>query len=474
MINRVLIRIKVVQLLYSYLLTKGEFKLRTPGADASASTLFTYRAYRYILLTIMRLSGGCGIPQLHVPAEIVSNKYLRANQVSRIMGSDSDMRKEAVSDQEYDRVITSSVLIDIYGTLTKSSAYRSYVLTRKRSMEGDVKFWTTVLSTVIMRTPSFQAALRALDGYSLRGEEAAMDIAVQSIEELAMTSMGLINARNQLESSLDKAYELYHALLMLPVELTRMEELRIDNARNKFLATSDDLNPNTRFVDNKLSAILADSEELKDYIADNPFSWDDDRVMLGKLLDAIRQTDEYAQYMNMAESDLKADCEFWRTMFRKVILPSDDLAEALESRSVYWNDDLDIMGTFVTKTIRRIADKADGEALLLPKYKDEEDAAYGMQLFMLAVDNFDLYRSYIDKFLDQRSWDSDRLAFMDVVIMVATLAEILNYANIPLAVSINEYVEIAHYYSTPRSGQFINGVLFSVIEYLRGEGLLAK
>lgn len=461
-------------MLYSYLLTKGNFKLRTPAPDAPAPAQFTFTAYKYLLLTVMRLSGGCGVPQLSVPGEVSANKYLKGNQVARIMGADSEMRSIAVRDEEYSEVITDSVLIDVYHALVKSSAYRSYIMTRKKSLEGDVKFWITVLGTVVMRTPSMQAALRSLPSYSMRGEEAALDMAVSSIDELAMTSLAVVNARKQLETSLDKAYQLYHMLLQLPVELTRMEELRLDNARNKYLATSEDLNPNTRFVDNRLFTLLASSKELADYFAEHPYDWSDDRIWLGNILDAIKQTDEYREYMSLEESDLKTDCEFWRTMFRKVILPGDELAEALESKSVYWNDDLDIIGTFVTKTIRRIADKQEGDFILLPQYKDDEDAEYGRQLFDLTVDNFDLYRSYIDKFLDQRSWDTDRLAFMDVVIMAATLAEILNFPSVPLPVSINEYVEIAHYYSTPRSGQFINGVLFSVIEYLRKEGMLEK
>lgn len=474
MINRILIRIKVVQLLYSYLLTNGEFKLRTPQPDASAAKLFVNRAYRYMLFTIMRLSGGYGLPQLRVPGEVASNKYLKDNKVSRIMGADSDLRGAVARDDEYSRIITDSTIIDLYQEVIRSAAYRSYTHTRNRDIESDVKFWTAILSTVIVRNPAFKSALRTIDGYSVRGEEEALDMALASLSELAMTSMSVINSRKQLADSLDKAYQLYHALLLLPVALTRLEELRLDNARNKYLATSVDLNPNTRFVDNKLVAILAKSEELSDYFKDHPFSWDDDTQLLSKLLDSIKQSQEYAEYMERKESDLKEDCDFWRTIFRKIILPGDELAEVLETKSVYWNDDIDIIGTFVTKTIRRIADKQEGEPLLLPQYKDDEDAAFGDELFMLCVDNYDLYRSYIDRFLDQRSWETDRLALMDVVIMVTTLAEILNFPAIPLAVSINEYIEIAHYYSTPRSGQFINGLLYVIIEHLKKDGLLNK
>lgn len=174
------------------------------------------------------------------------------------------------------------------------------------------------------------------------------------------------------------------------------------------------------------------------------------------------------------ETSFAKDCELWRTLLRMVVFPSDSLAEALEQRSVYWNDDLTIMGTFVLKSIKHFAAAKSGEVNLLPIYKDEEDARFGPELFLTAIKERDTYRSYIDRFVNDSSWDPERLAFMDIVILVTAITELLKFPSIPMAVTMNEYVEIANYYSTPRSGQFINGVLFSIANYLKEEGKLNK
>ena len=132
------------------------------------------------------------------------------------------------------------------------------------------------------------------------------------------------------------------------------------------------------------------------------------------------------------------------------------------------------MGTFVLKTLKRIASSPEGCVELLPKYKDEEDARFGAELFMDAVNNFDEYRSYVEKFINSTSWDPERMAFMDLIVMVTAIAELLNYPLIPIPVTLNEYIEIANAYSTPRSGQFVNGILYSVINYLQEQGKLNK
>lgn len=176
------------------------------------------------------------------------------------------------------------------------------------------------------------------------------------------------------------------------------------------------------------------------------------------------------------KQDYQLDCDFWRELLKCVIFPSDTLAEALEAKSIFWNDDLPIMGTFVVKTLKQMSldyDQTQG-ITLLSQYKDEEDANFGADLFMLAVNNYDLYRSYIDRFINNEQWDSERLAFMDIVVMVTAIAELINYPAIPIAVTMNEYIEIANSYSTPRSGQFVNGLLYSVSTYLQQEGIINK
>ena len=155
-------------------------------------------------------------------------------------------------------------------------------------------------------------------------------------------------------------------------------------------------------------------------------------------------------------------------------MPSDALDDALESMSIYWNDDISIVGTFALKTIRRFAQAEPDEPLdFLPPFKDDEDAAFGDELFTHAVKECDRYRAYIDRFISSE-WDIDRLAFMDIVIMISAIAEIVHFQAIPVPVSLNEYIEIANNYSTRRSGPFINGILYSVVKMLADEGILNK
>ena len=261
---------------------------------------------------------------------------------------------------------------------------------------------------------------------------------------------------------------------MLPVYITDMEAERIEAAKNKYCPTDEELNPNMRFVNNAFVAAIRENPDMEAYLKKHPFSWESDYYMLKDLLDKIKQSEAYKQYMAEDETSFAKDCELWRTLLRMVVFPSDSLAEALEQRSVYWNDDLTIMGTFVLKSIKHFAAAQSEEVNLLPIYKDEEDARFGPELFLTAIKERDTYRSYIDRFVNDSSWDPERLAFMDIVILVTAITELLKFPSIPMAVTMNEYVEIANYYSTPRSGQFINGVLFSIANYLKEEGKLNK
>lgn len=281
------------------------------------------------------------------------------------------------------------------------------------------------------------------------------------------------DALKTLMKSFDKSYELYHYLLLLPIELTKLQERRLDNARNKYLPTDDDLNPNLRFVENKFVEKMRQNAAMSEYLKSNPISWSDNEIFLRLALEQILSSETYAEYMNSEQApDLEADCELWRELMKNEILPSDNLAEVLEEKSVYWNDDLYTIGTFVLKTIKRFSEEGYDE--LLPQFKDEEDKEYAEKLFLLSIENREKYMELIDKFVVKSSWDTERLAFMDVVILMVAIAEAENVPSVPTKVTLNEYIEIAKYYSTIKSGQFVNGILNSIIQYLKKEGLIAK
>ncbi len=282
----------------------------------------------------------------------------------------------------------------------------------------------------------------------------------------------MMEAQKELATSLDKAYELYHYLLMLPVEFVRLQEERLDNARNKYLPTDEDLNPNTKFVDNLFVKKISNCEMFKEFVKDNSISWADSEISLRLMLDKIVNSDIYQEYMDKPGTSLAEDCELWRNLLKKVVFIDENLTDALEAKSVYWNDDLDTVGTFVLKTIKRFEE--EGYEELLPKYKDDEDRLFAEKLFVNAVNNKDKYMKLIDMFVSKDSWETERLAFMDIVVLLVAIAELEKVPSVPTKVTMNEFIEIAKCYSTNKSGQFVNGILNSIINYLKKEGRLFK
>ncbi len=291
--------------------------------------------------------------------------------------------------------------------------------------------------------------------------------------QLTKTDKTITKAKKELQASLDKSYELYNSLLQLMIDLTDLQDRELDDAKHKFLPSNEDLNPNMRFVENQLVEWLRNSKKLQDFVNDNNITWRDDELFLRLLLFKVTGSEEYKTYMAMEKTDFASDCEVWLQIMKKVILPDDDLLEHIENMSVYWSvDDLDIMGQFVLKTIRRI--EAGDKEPISPKYKDDEDSEFGEKLFSLAVQERAENDELINKYVRSERWDSGRIALMDRIIMCTALTEIKNFPSIPVNVTMNEYIELAKNFSTPHSGQFVNGILNAVVKSLREHGKIVK
>lgn len=476
MINRILIRIKVVQLLYSYMLNRQEFKITTMPAGVSRDKKTAFNTYRDLLLLILELSGYSINQQiLSAVPDARLNKYLHNNMMVKSLASDDDVKK--LLGATSDRIKTfNHILPDLYDRIIKSAAYRSYTHRKDKDVNTDTQFWEILLQTTFKEFLPLQTAIKNSDTelFTLTGYEQGFEMALKTLEDYRRSGTTYVDARNALDTSLTTAHTLYHALLQLIVDLTRLQERRIDNARNKYLPTAEDLNPNTRLIDNKLAKALAGSTELEDYFKEHPYSWENDDVLLRALLDRIVDSDIYREYIDNPDDSFSTDAEFWRQVMKSIILPGDDLNEALEDKSIYWNDDLHIMGTFVLKTLKQYAVNGVEGTQLLPMFKDDEDKAFGPELFVDVIKNVTEYRELIDRFINAETWDSERLALMDVIIMMTAISELLNFPSIPVAVTLNEYIEIANNYSTARSGQFINGILYSIINHLKETGRILK
>jgi N utilization substance protein B len=279
-------------------------------------------------------------------------------------------------------------------------------------------------------------------------------------------------AEKELFYSLSKTYDLYNYLLLLMVEITRFADRRIDNRRHKLRPTEEDLNPNTRFIDNAFMAQLAQNAQLVEFSNNQKRSWDDESDFVKRLFSQIEETKAYQEYMAKETLTYEDDRELWRKLYRTVIASNDEIDEILEEQSLYWNDDKAIIDTFVLKTIKRFSPENGAEQELLPEYRDEEDREFARKLFRAAITGAETYRNMMAE--STKNWDMERIAFMDILIMQVALAEMLTFPSIPVSVSLNEYVEIAKMYSTPKSSSFINGMLDTIVNKLKEENKLRK
>ncbi len=283
----------------------------------------------------------------------------------------------------------------------------------------------------------------------------------------------LSKALKDLDASLSKTYELYHYLLRLPVELTHLQEMRLDEARNKYLPTEEELNPNMKFVNNRLVAALAANDELQQYAQEHTVTWNDDPILERLVLERVTKSDLYQKYMESSEDSMNDDSLLWQHLMKQVILPDENMVDAIEQRSLFWTeDDIDLMGQFVCKTFRRMADGA--EDAILPMFKDEEDGDFGKDLFSATVTQMPENNEIIDHLVEDSRWDKDRIVLMDRIIMCAALAELRSFDKIPVAVTLNEYIELAKNFSTAASGKFVNGILNNAVKQLRKDGKLFK
>lgn len=279
-------------------------------------------------------------------------------------------------------------------------------------------------------------------------------------------------AEDEVFFSLSKAYDLYNYLLLLMAGVTHYAADRISFKSLKLRPTDSDINPNLKFVNNRFIAQLEANTALCKFAEKSKVNWVEHSDLLRRLLDRIEESDIYKEYMASETSSYEEDRELWRKLYKAFVFDNEELDALLEEQSLYWNDDKSIVDTFVLKTIKRFEENAGADQQLLPEYKDINDMDFARKLFRNAVSKADEYRELMAQ--NSKNWDMSRFAFMDVVIMQVALAEILTFGDIPLSVSLNEYVEIAKYYSTAKSGSFVNGLLDSITKKLRAEGVINK
>ena len=281
----------------------------------------------------------------------------------------------------------------------------------------------------------------------------------------------LMASEKTLVESINKAYDLYFHMLELIVEMARYAEQRQEAAKQKKLPTYEDLNPNRKFIDNAVIRLIDNSDSVNDYLAARKLSWAKHPELIKTLFNQLEQTDYYQQYMLSQERSFKEDLALVTNFYTNELEESEALESALDEQSILWNDDLGFALIMVTRTLSNIR-PSHKEVKVLPKFKSLDDLEFAKELFTKSAINFEESLSYIEKATS--NWDVERLAFMDNLIMATAITEFMAFDSIPVKVTLDEYIEISKYYSTPGSGNFINGVLDKVLASLTAEGKINK
>ena len=278
-------------------------------------------------------------------------------------------------------------------------------------------------------------------------------------------------SEKNLTQAIDKTYDLYHQMLWLVVDVARYAEKRQEIARNKKLPTYEDLNPNTKFVDNAVIAQIANSDRLVAYLERKALGWTQYPELIKNLYDSMSASEYYIEYMASEEHTYNQDRKFVEDFYLNTVEDNEALEAAVEEQSILWADDVDFALVMVNRTIG-MCRKSQNDLPLLPQFKNDDDQAFVKELFRKAILNYDEYLSYIEKFT--QNWEVERIAYMDNIIMVVAISELVNFPSIPVKVTLDEYIDIAKFYSTRNSSVFVNGVLDKAIAVLKEEGKISK
>ncbi|MFI3305223.1 MAG: transcription antitermination protein NusB [Rikenellaceae bacterium] len=282
-------------------------------------------------------------------------------------------------------------------------------------------------------------------------------------------------SQKRLFLSIDKAYDLYFLLLQLPVAMADYSRSMQQIAREKHLATYEDLNPNTKFVDSAAIRLLENSDSLNDHLSARGVSWREHPEFVKALFVAFAQSEKFKSYMSTPVGNIKEDVELLEYLFVELLQSNEQITEqveeVVEEISIMMSGDISYVLPLVHRTITSIR-PSHTDIKVMKKYKNDDDIDFVRALFERSIVNHSKYQAYIEKFT--ANWDVERIVLMDNLIMVVAMAELLNFPDIPTKVTMDEYIEISKFYSTPGSSNFVNGILDRLTNSLNEEGAIKK
>jgi len=279
-------------------------------------------------------------------------------------------------------------------------------------------------------------------------------------------------AEKELLFSITKTYDLYHYLLLLVLEVADVASEKIDQALQKRMPTHEDLNPKRRFVDNQVISQLRQNKTFNDYISTRKLSWVNYPHIPKLLYAKMLEWDRYDEYMSAEVHSYASDRKFVINLITKLFACSEDLESNFEEQSIYWNDDTEYVTVMIEKTLKKFKADSGSNTFMMPLYKNQEDEDFVKILFRKAILNTSQYSELIDR--NTTNWEVERIALMDILVMQLAITEIVEFPEIPVKVTLNEYIEIAKYYCTSKSSTFVNGILDNIVKEIREKGLFEK
>lgn len=297
-------------------------------------------------------------------------------------------------------------------------------------------------------------------------------------------SYALKPAEKELVAACSKTRDLYCLMLMLPSELAKLEMQKIETGLKKFHPSEEEANPNMSFASNKFSEMVDKDEEFQKFCSDSGISWRGNENVLKKIYAGVIAEDSYKEFKNAAvenlvagasleknaAASLKAASKLFESIYKTDIEDNEALNEMVEESSIWWTDDLGYVLQCILKNLKSIV--AKGRIDIPEVFMKEDDEEFAKKLLSVSMLNYDEYAEVVSSYI--ANWNLERIVSTDLALIVMGVAEAINFETIPLKVTINEYVEISKYYSTPKSRTFVNGLLNSILQKLNKEGKIIK
>lgn len=280
----------------------------------------------------------------------------------------------------------------------------------------------------------------------------------------------IAKAEKEMLHSINKSYELFHLLMLIPIELVKYANNKIETALQRLAPSYEDLHPNMRFVNNRAIAAFSQSEIFHDQVRSLGVSWSNSPEVVKNLYAGLLEWDEFKAYMEADDNSFDADKQFLIKFFDRFLKNEETLYLNLEEQSIYWNDEIEFLISITIKTIKDL--KSGSPAEIPTLFRNEDDRDFALRLLRKAIANHTDHFKLIEKLAN--NWDVERIAYLDMLIMSLAITEFIEFPSVPVKVSLNEYIELAKSYSTARSGLFVNGILDKAIEQLRTDGVIKK